>query len=112
MLLASKCLYALQAAELSSSGRWVFSKCLVALREVLQPVAVAALSSVRFFAYPWQWSSIFVFAINDESKSMRKKKKKNRRGFLVHAAESTFLADRDGKPPITGEDCWHCCDVH
>jgi hypothetical protein len=76
MLLVLKCLYVLRAAELSSSGRWVFSKCLVALREVLQLVAVAALSSVGFFAYPWQQSSIFVFAINDESKSMRKKKKK------------------------------------
>jgi hypothetical protein len=53
----------------------VFSKCLVALREVLQPVAVAALSSVGFFAYPLWRSSIFVFVINDESKSMRKKKK-------------------------------------
>jgi hypothetical protein len=75
MLLVSKCLYALRAAELSSLERWVFSKCLVALREVLQPVAVAVLSSVGFFAYPWRRSSIFVFVINDESKSMRKKKK-------------------------------------
>jgi hypothetical protein len=63
-LLVSKCLYALQAAELSSSGRWVFSKCLVALREVLQPVAVAVLEFCWVFCLPM--ATVFNFCFCDQ----------------------------------------------
>jgi hypothetical protein len=50
MLSVLKCLYVLRVVELSSLARWVFSKCLVALREVLQLFAV---DSVGFFVYSW-----------------------------------------------------------